>query len=399
MKFAHIADCHMGGWRDPRLREANAKSFKLAIDTCLNEKVDFILIAGDLFNTAVPAIDSLKIVVEQLKRVKDAQVPVYFIAGSHDYSPSGKTMLDVIEQAGLGINVAQGEELPDGRFTLKFTVDPKTKVKITGMIGRKGGLETGYYCFLAKEHLEKESGPKIFMFHSAIAELKPKELERMDAMACSMMPQGFDYYAGGHVHIVDKVSLDKYKNIVYPGPVFPNSFSELEKLSKGSMVIVEDWNIKNIPLVIHPIVSILIDADQKPVSEAEKLLREAIGSKDLANAIVTIRVHGCLSQGRPADLNWNDVLHTAYAKKAYAVLRNTNALISKELQITMVNETNVEELESRLLEEHANQFKLSKDDVELARKLMHLLSQERADGERIADFESRLHSEIDSLVK
>src|SRR3989344_146232 len=182
MKFAHLADCHMGGWRDPRLRDANAKSFKLAIDTCINEIVDFVLIAGDLFNTAVPAIDSLRIVVEQLKRIKDAQVPVYFIAGSHDCSPSGKSMLDVIEQAGLGINVAQGEELEDGRFTLKFTTDPKTKTKITGMIGKKGGLETGYYCYLAKEQLEKEPGPKIFMFPSAIAELKPKELEHMDAM-------------------------------------------------------------------------------------------------------------------------------------------------------------------------------------------------------------------------
>jgi len=389
----------MGGWRDPRLREANAKSFKLAIDTCLNEQVDFVLIAGDLFNTAVPAIDSLRIVVEQLKRINDADIPVYFIAGSHDFSPSGKTMLDVIEQAGLGINVAQGEELSNGRFTLKFTVDPKTKIKITGMIGKKGGLETGYYCYLAKEQLEKEPGPKIFMFHSAIAELKPKELEHMDAMACSMMPAGFDYYAGGHVHIVDKTSVEQYKNIVYPGPVFPNSFSELEKLGKGNMVIVEDWNIRNILLVIHPVISISVDADNKSVSEANKLLKEAIANKDLNNAIVTVRLQGCLTQGRPADISWNDLLHQAYAKKAYAVLHNTNALNSKELQITMVKETNVEELESRLLQEHANQFKLSQDDIELARKLMHLLSSERADGERVTDFESRMHAEMDSLTK
>ena len=103
MKFAHLADCHIGGWRDPKLRAANTNSFCMAIEKCLTEKVDFVLISGDLFNTAVPSIDSLRMTVEQLKRVKDAKIPVYFIAGSHDFSPSGKTMLDVLEHAGLAM--------------------------------------------------------------------------------------------------------------------------------------------------------------------------------------------------------------------------------------------------------------------------------------------------------
>ncbi len=399
MKFAHLADCHLGGWRDPRLREANGKAFRLAIETCMAEKVDFVIIAGDLFNTAVPAIDSLRVVVEQLKRLKDSNIPLYFIAGSHDFSPSGKTMLDVLEQAGLGINVSKGEELPDGRIKLHFTIDQKTNIKLTGMPGKKGSLDIGYYAYLEKESLEKESGEKIFLFHTSISELKPVELQRMDAMACSMMPANFNYYAGGHVHIVDKTSLNNYRNIVYPGPVFPNSFSELEKLKQGSMVIVEDWNIKHVPLIIHPVISLTADAERKTVSEVENSIKEQLNKLELNNAILTIRVHGCLSQGRPADLNWNEIMYLAYSKKACAVLKNTNALTSKELQISVVKEANSEELEEFILGEHANQFKLSKEDVVLTKKLMHLLCSERADGERIADFESRLHSEIDALVK
>jgi len=123
VKFGHIADCHIGSWRDPKLRAANTKSFCMAIDKCISEKVDFVLIAGDLFNTAVPGIDSLRMTVTQLKRLKDSDIPVYFIAGSHDFSPSGKTMLDVLEQAGLAIKVAKGKELPDGRFKLDFVTE------------------------------------------------------------------------------------------------------------------------------------------------------------------------------------------------------------------------------------------------------------------------------------
>lgn len=397
MKFAHISDCHIGGWRDPKLREANASSFRLAIKKCLDERVDFVLISGDLFNTAVPAIDSLKMAVEQLKILKDAQIPVYIIAGSHDFSPSGKTMLDVLEQAGLVVNVARGDELPDGRVRLHFTVDRKTNVKITGMIGKKGGLESGYYHFLAKEFLEKEQGPKIFLFHSALAELKPKGMEKMEAMAVSLMPQGFDYYAGGHVHVVDRVSLDKYSNIVYPGPIFPNNFAELEKLRNGSFVLVDDWKIAHVPLVVHPQVSISIDAEQKTPSDAAALVKERIQKSDLKNAIATIRVAGCLKQGRPSDIPWNDLLHDAYTKGAYCVLRNTFALTSKEIEVIMVKEANVEEVESSLLKEHASQFKLSEQDVAVARKLMQVLSAEKKDGERVNDFEARFVQECDVL--
>ena len=398
MKFAHLSDCHIGGWREPRLRDANTKSFIMAVEKCLSEKVDFVLISGDLFNTAVPGIDSLRMAVEQLKKVKDAGIPVYFIAGSHDFSPSGKTMLDVLEHAGLAVNVARGEELPDNRIKLHFTVD-KSGAKITGMIGKKGGLETSYYHHLAKEHLEKELGFKIFMFHSALAELKPKYLEEMDAMAVSLMPAGFDYYAGGHVHVVDKQTIGRYKNIVYPGPIFPNNFSEVEKLKHGSFVIVDNGNIQHIPLTVYPTVCISVDADQKTPTEVESLVKQHLLKNDLTNALVTIRVSGCLKQGRPADVRWNDLFHDAYMKKAYFVMKNTNAFTSKEMEIIMVKESNVEEVETSLLQQHAGQFKLSPNDVELAKTLMHALSAEKAEGERNADFDSRLHSELDHLFQ
>ena len=48
-------------------------------------------------------------------------------------------MLDVLEHAGLAHDVARGEELPDNRIKLFFTIDNKTGAKITGMIGKKGG--------------------------------------------------------------------------------------------------------------------------------------------------------------------------------------------------------------------------------------------------------------------
>ena len=138
-----MADLHIGSWRDPKLRNASTVAFERAINSCIDEKVDFILFSGDLFNTTLPGIDNLKRVVKKLKSLVKSRIPVYVVPGSHDYSPSGKTMIDVLEEAGLLINVFKGKV--DGKkLCLEFTKDDSGAL-ITGIIGRKGMLDQEYY--------------------------------------------------------------------------------------------------------------------------------------------------------------------------------------------------------------------------------------------------------------
>src|SRR3989338_1653841 len=143
MKFAHLADCHLGGWRDEKLKRIGHESFRMAINECIRRSVDFAVLSGDLFNTSVPSIDSLKHAVKELKRLRDSSIPCYVITGSHDHSPSGKTMIEVLEEAGLVINVmkVEGERLC-------LTTDSKTGVKLAGVYGRRLGLEREDYASL-----------------------------------------------------------------------------------------------------------------------------------------------------------------------------------------------------------------------------------------------------------
>ena len=64
MKFAHIADCHLGSWREPKMRDVNNRAFQIAIDKCLSEKVSFVLVSGDLFDTAFPSFDSMRLAAD-----------------------------------------------------------------------------------------------------------------------------------------------------------------------------------------------------------------------------------------------------------------------------------------------------------------------------------------------
>ena len=138
MKFAHLGDCHLGGWRQPELKELNFRSFQIALERIAKENVDFILIAGDLFDTAYPPIETLKETFDEFRKIKEKNVPVFLIAGSHDYSVSGKTFLDVLERSGFCKNVAKFEER-DGKILLLPTIFEN--VAIYGYPGKKSGLE------------------------------------------------------------------------------------------------------------------------------------------------------------------------------------------------------------------------------------------------------------------
>lgn len=387
MKFIHFADCHIDGYKDPRLAKLGHDSFMYVIDTVLNENVDFVLLAGDLFNTALPRIDALKFVTAQLKRLQEKNIPVYIIPGSHDYSPHGRTMLDVLELAGLVINVAKGAVNEQGQLNLAFIQDKRTQVYITGIMGRAGMLDQQLYTKINTTTIP--TGKKIFMFHTSIQELKTPKLENMDASPLHLLPAGFDYYAGGHVHIINTFSSPEYKNVVYPGPTFPNSFSELEDLKQGSYVLYDNGSFEHKYIPNKKVLSISIDCSKKSCEEVFDETKLAIDAKDMCNSIVLLRFSGLL-EGKSSDLDFKSLIQSCYEKDAFIVLRNTNKLQSKIF--SEVESTNKEskDIESDTIIEHLNQIEFSKNEETVIKELLTQLNVEQGDGEKKTIFQERL---------
>jgi exonuclease SbcD len=394
MRFAHLADVHIGAWRDPAMKELPVLAFERAVSVILERGCDFVLIAGDLFNTSVPPLDQVKRTVTQLQRLKEKNVPVYAIAGSHDYSPSGKTMLDVLEEAGMLVNVMKGEVIEEngkGRLRLKLTQDQQTKARLTGILGRAGTLDKHYYEDLDREPLEQALGYKIFLFHAPITELKPKGLEQMESQPVSMLPKGFDYYAGGHVHIVSDVSLPGYARVVYPGPLFPASFSELEELSTGGFVIVDDEKIERVPVTLKQRIVFTLDADKKSAEQVNQELK-ALEESDVKGKIVLLRVEGELAEGRISDLRFKELFKAFAEQGAYFVMKNTAKLTSKEFAEYQVEGT-AEELEEKLIREHAGQTPIGlrpEEEVRLTKELLAILGEEQHEGETKPQYTDRL---------
>ncbi len=399
MKFVHMADCHIGSWREPKLRQLTTEAFLKAVEITVTEKADFILISGDLFNTSIPEIESLKTVVGKLKELKDKGISVYIIPGSHDFSPSGKTMLDVLESAGLCRNVVRGAVSGD-RLRLSFTTD-RTGAKITGMLGKKGMLEKKFYEDLDREPLEKEKGFKVFMLHTALTELKSKELESMDSAPVSLLPKGFDYYAAGHVHERIDKKVEGYGRIVFPGPLFPNNFRELESLRYGGIYIYSDGKAEFRKIELRRVTP--IDLEGSSPEEFESGLLGLAKDGDFKDAIVPIRLRGALATGKVSDIDFKTIFDEFYSRGAYFMLKNTSGVSSKEFEEIKIHEENVEDIESVLIEEHLGNLPDMKLDAakekELTERLMQAMHIEKKEGERNSDFEERLISGVDQVLK
>lgn len=92
--FIHAADLHLGApfkglrtiapaWADILL-EAIPEAFRKIIDTALDQQVDFVVFAGDIFDNSHPSYADFSLFVSGLRQLNQAGIPVYFVTGNHD---------------------------------------------------------------------------------------------------------------------------------------------------------------------------------------------------------------------------------------------------------------------------------------------------------------------------
>ena len=384
MKFAHLADVHLGGWKQQPLQDLNFQSFQIAVRKCISEKVNFVLIAGDLFDSAYPPIEILKETFSEFRKLNDAKIPVFLIAGSHDYSVSGKTFLDVLEKAGFCKNVAKSDVVKN-RILLNPTVHEG--FAIYGYPGKKSGLEIPD---LRKIKLNDAPGMfKILMLHTTID--KAKGSLPIDAIETERLPQA-DYYALGHLHIDMQ-----YENFIYPGPIFPNNFQELEDLECGSFYIVDteaEKALRKISLKIKEVEVVTMHIKNALVATAEII--EELKQRDLEDKILLLRVVGELENSKNSDIKFQEIKEFVEGKGAYFMLKNTHGLKTKEIELDFeINDS--ENVEAETIESYSKENP-SEFNNQIG-ELMNSLSIEKQEGETTESFVNRLMEESKKILK
>ena len=412
-KFAHITDCHLGSWRNPKLRELNLQAFEKSISISIKEQVDFILITGDFFDVNIPQLAPVKRAVEILKQARDSGIAVYMIYGSHDFNTANISMIDILHSAELFIKPTDFQTNTNS-LILKFFVDKKTGAKITGISGRKVGLDREMYEKLDKKNLEMEDGFKIFLLHKGIQEILPLDMNFRDSLPISLVPKGFDYYGGGHIH----KRVEKKINgsvIVYPGPLFGSSFQDLEETAKGEKrgfyIISFDKKILDCRFIEINLVDILYNEIVSSKWNSESLedeITKNISGLEVKNKIVLIRVKGKLL-GKRSNIDFGKFSLDISNRGALMSFINTNNLSTDETKVIAVHSDNKFDIEREIFHESIKNFQseptlsdkvkkqinsklTGKTGESISISLLEILRNEKLENENTSTYDDRIFS-------
>jgi DNA repair protein SbcD/Mre11 len=407
--FAHLADVHIGAFRQPALQKLVLDAFNSALDICLQRKVDFVVVSGDLFDLNIPDMGLVNSAVKKMREVKESGIQFYVIYGSHDFSPTQTSIVDILESAGLFAKATKGK-MDEGKLKLEFTLDERTGAKLCGISGRRLGIEKEYYEVLDRESLEKEPGFKIFLLHGALTEYKPKYLAQADSLPLSLLPKGFDYYAGGHLH--EELEENEHGfQVAYPGALFGADYSDLERsakgLERGFFVVKFSDKLEKVEFVPVSVCEFDLreyDAMGRNSTKVQNELLELVKGTEAKGKVFLIKVTGEMSGGKTSDIDFQQMKKMLKEDGALEVLLNYQQLSSREYTAIKVVGENINDIEDSLFKENIGTIRVSnpklkgQSGVKLSHDVLGIWKQPKAENEVKVSYDQRITSEtIDTM--
>lgn len=107
VRFLHMADLHLGSQLSTEfpdgttgaeiLETANYVAVERLIDVATEEDVDFVIIAGDLYDDNARSVQANSFLAEQFGRLAEVDIPVYLVYGNHDPVGNATKYVDLPE--------------------------------------------------------------------------------------------------------------------------------------------------------------------------------------------------------------------------------------------------------------------------------------------------------------
>ena len=294
MRFIHAADIHLDsplrgleaypGAPAERLRIATRQAFDRVVDLCLEERVDFLIVAGDLFDTEVKDFHAALAAATQLRRLDRANIPVYLILGNHDSReemtrhvpwPANVTLFDHKRP-----QTVQHPTLPVVLHGMSYPKREVTENLVPGYPAPVAG------CFnIGLLHTNAGGNSQ----HAAYAPCSVEEL----------VAKGYDYWALGHVH--DFAILHERPHVVYSGNTQGRHAREAGP--KGCLLVTVDERASDVRTVefretdlvrwFRETIPLQPDDDEDALIEATRTqLREIVSEADGRLAAVRLEFTG-----------------------------------------------------------------------------------------------------------
>lgn len=206
MKFIHLADCHLGDRFDfksglsNQIRENNKKSLEDILRN--NKDLDFLLIAGDLYERSLFTLKDYK---ELFDCIEDFGKDVFYVAGNHDYI--GEENEAIFKMKPTNLHIFNYENLE--YYEINST--------------RIYGLSYGDRIFSKDFSYDIDLDSDYFNILLVHATINNPESPYLNLNLDKLKKIGFDYVALGHIHKWENFG----NNIYYAGSIEPSDFSDI----------------------------------------------------------------------------------------------------------------------------------------------------------------------------
>ena len=247
MRILHTSDWHLGrSFHREGMLEHQAAYVDHLLEVVARERVDLVLVAGDVYDRALPHVDAVRLADEALARLAASRARVVITSGNHDSARRLGFSSRLIDAAGVFIRtdastvgtpvLLDDEHGPVAVYGIPY-LDPDTVREPWGLATRSH--EAALTEAMRRVHADRTTrgARSVVLAHAFVAGAQPSESERdISVGGVSMVPTSVfddvDYTALGHLHGRHTLT----PTIRYSGSPLAYSFSEAGHV-KGSWLV------------------------------------------------------------------------------------------------------------------------------------------------------------------
>ena len=272
MKFLHVADLHIGKIvNDFSMLEDQKFILEQIKDLAVKHVVEGILIAGDIYDRAIPPAEAVAVFDKFVTELSDLGILVFMISGNHDSPERISFGEGVLDRAGVYIAGVLKEELKVVKISrdygeIQVLLLPFVKPGQVDARTTEEAVEKLLSRYWEKENKQDEKVHRILVTHYFVTdagrepELSDSEttvhvggLDNVDAA----LFEEFDYVALGHIHKPQRIGEHP---IWYAGSPLKYSFGETKQTKQILMITIDENGLEEVEAI-----------DLKPLREMRKL--------------------------------------------------------------------------------------------------------------------------------
>ncbi len=263
MKFIHLSDLHIGKrLSEHSLMDDMEHILQQILNTVDSEKPNGVIIAGDVYDTTVPTIDSVNMLNWFITELSERKVAVFLISGNHDSSDRLGFGSSIFEKNNIFFSTSVGNTMAyrtisDGSESVDVYMLPYVSPRGMGSLFPDREIKTHEDAVKAiiENTPMKLDSKKILIAHQFVinGDVKPEISESemitvggIDSVSSELFDM-FDYVALGHIHNPQSTGRDTVR---YCGTPLVFSKSEVGKEKSMTVIEIDDSvSIRTIPFV------------------------------------------------------------------------------------------------------------------------------------------------------